>query len=174
MMGVVIDAILGFLRAFGLDEMRRWNTRRESRKRSIRLLSLFRKEVGETSGYLSRNMAMAGKTDPLDRVFPANRTRETWMEADAALNAVAKNRAVFDAYADKILDLPGSLPEQLFQYYGDLGPLSEQLRAALRELDVITWEAVQTDFLKRTDTLELALTQALPAHIEPTVVGARQ
>lgn len=84
--------------------------------------------------------------------------------AEAALKAVTTNHAIFDAYIGMIIDLPDTMPKQLAQFYGDIGPLTNQLRAAHEDNDEHTWEAVRIDFLTRTDTLERALTQMLLAY----------
>lgn len=160
----LIGALLGFTSAIALYEKQRWDARRADRTRSNRVMELLSVEISETRQYLSDRMVMAGKIDPLDRLpAEAKRLGEAWATAEAALQAVTANHAIFDAYIGMIINLPGDLPTQLAQFYMDIGPLTDRLRAARKDNDEFEWEGARIEFLKHAIALQRTLTQMLPA-----------
>ncbi len=162
LIGVVVGGLVGFLSAYGMEELKRRAEKKEDCKRIARLTEILYEEVEQLAELLAVDLAIVD-SDELGFILDYGRGTE---EYDGKINAVIgrlrENTRIYDSQASSLLGLPGYLPNAMVRFYSRLevncGKMGEavirgdaSLISELRQLLLVEAEVLKGDLKKAKD-----------------------
>ena len=150
---VGVGGIIGFLAAFGMESVKRYWNKQDNEKRIKRLLELLYEEVEQLAELLDVDLGLV-EGDDLDSILEFGRgTEEHDGKLKATISRLQKNRTIYESQADKLLELPGYLPNSLVRFYSRLQVNCSKMHDAIIDNNLEQIQELRT--LSLTEALAL-------------------
>ena len=129
--GVVLGGFIGFLSAVGVESVRRVWVVRDRRTKLNRLLTLLFEEVEQLAELLAIDLTAADGGLPVNSVGG----KEEDIPIRETLARLREHRTIYESQAERVLELPGYLPNALVRFYTRLEINCAHMLSALDQRD---------------------------------------
>jgi len=119
LISVAAGGIIGFMAAFGMEALKRSWSKKDNKEKVSRLLELLYEEVEQLAELLDIDLGIVENND-LDSILDFGRDTEHDGKLKSTISRLQNNRTIYESQANKLLELPGYLPNSLVRFYSRL------------------------------------------------------
>lgn len=160
LIGVAVGGLIGFFSAIGMEYLKRhWETK-DKKENISRLLELLYEEIEQLAELLDVDLGLVESED-LGFILEFGRgTEEYDGKLKSVIDRLQKNRTIYESQANKLLDLPGYLPNALVRFYSRLQVNCGKMHDAILSENFELIQELRTQSLNEAEVLKNDLKSA--------------